>query len=227
MPYFDPTYLFFVIPGLAISLIAQFLLKKYYATYSQVRAENNLTGIEAGNTIIQQENLKISSEIIEGELTDNYDSQNNIVHYSSGNTNSSIAGIAVVAHELGHACQDRDGFAFMKLRTLIVPITNIGTNIGLLLVVIGIAINFTGLSVIGLFLYSFEFLFTLVTLPVEFDASSRAMKMIQKYNLLAPDEVAGAKKVLTAAALTYVAATASAFGQFLYYAMRVSGRRRD
>ncbi|QQR93498.1 zinc metallopeptidase [bacterium] len=226
MPY-NITYLLYTLPGLALALLAKYFLSSYYNTYSKVPTQTGLTGLDAGKIIISNENLPISSEVIPGELTDHYDSQRNIVRFSSGNAASSIAGIAIVAHELGHACQDRDKFGMMSIRTALVPATNIGSNLGFFLIILGLALQFSGLATLGLILFSLTFIFTLVTLPVEFNASKRGIDMIKKYNLLTPDEIPGAKKVLMAAAFTYVAATVTSLGQVLYYVMMLSGKSKD
>ncbi len=220
----DILWLILSIPALLISLFAQFWLKNTYSKYSTIPTKFGINGLEAGNIIIHGENLMITTEPIQGELTDHYDSQNNIMRISTSNTKNSLASVAVVAHELGHACQDRDNYYFLKLRNRIVPLVNIGSNLGYILIIAGFILSMTGLTYIGLALFSLSFIFTVVTLPVEIDASNRAIMLLEKHNVLSGEELGGARKVLNAAASTYVAAVASSFMQVLYFFLQTTRR---
>ena len=218
----DITWILLTVPALLISMFAQWKLNSTYSKYSQIPTSNNLSGTEAGDIIIKNENLSVTTEIIEGKLTDHYDSANNIMRISSGNTISSIAGVAVVAHELGHACQDRDNMGLLKFRNAIVPIVNIGSNLGYIMIIAGLTLNILGLSTIGVIFFSLSFIFSLITLPIEFNASNRAMKMIETYSIIDSSQLRAAREVLNAAALTYVAGMVSSFGQLLYFIFQVS-----
>lgn len=221
-------YYLLIVPAILFGLYAQWLTSSNYSKYSQISPKNNLSGLDAAKKIIEGEKLAVSTQTIEGELTDNYNSEDNVMSLSHGNTLSSIASIAIVAHELGHACQDRDKSPYLLLRHGIGRFAAIGTNLGYIIILIGLGLQITGLSMIGLIFMSLAFIFTVVTLPVEFDASSRALKLIEKYNLLSADELSGARSVLFAAALTYVSATVSSLVQLLPFALQIlSQRNRD
>lgn len=225
---FDPLFLIFAIPGLLIGLFAQMYLKSAYGKYSQIRAGSNMTGMDAAKLLNEKENFKVGFKTTPGQLNDHFDPVNHIINLSEDNaTNMSVANIAVVAHEFGHVQQKAVGSTIFGLRSALVPVVNIGSNLGIFLVVLGLMLSFTGLAWLGLFLFSFTTIFTLVTLPLELDASRRAMILIDKYNLVSPELRAGAREVLTAAALTYVAALVASAGQLLYYFMLVQNSSRD
>lgn len=226
MYFFDPVYLLFIIPGLIVGLIAQFFLWYAYGRFSKIKAKSGLTGYDAAVIINDKENFGVSFITTPGRLNDHYNPASHTVNISGDNaTNNSVASIAVVAHEFGHVQQREVGNILFKIRTALVPAVNIGSSLGYLLIIIGIAIEFFDLSVLGLLLFSLTTVFTLLTLPIELDASRRGMRFLKEYNLIAADQFGGARAVLSAAALTYVATLISSLGQLLYFIMRVQGSR--
>ncbi len=228
------TYLLFLLPGLLLALWAQNKVKSTFGKYVQVPTSSGITGQRAAEVLIRTLGLNVSTQQIGGELTDHYDPRTKSVALSQSSVVNSVASVAIVAHELGHAMQDKQGDVLLKLRGAIVPLVNIGSTIGpwvfmagALIFGLGTALGNT-LAWVGVAGFGLAALFALITLPVEFDASRRAMVMIKENNLLSEAEQAGAKQVLDAAALTYVAAAAQALLTLLYYVTRVSGSsRRD
>lgn len=222
--FMDIISIILILPAIAISLIAQQNLKATYGKYSKIATKKQITGIEAAHEIINNEGLNILTEKIDGELTDHYDGQKKVIRISTSNTGSSIASIAVVAHEIGHALQDKENSFFFRFRTAIVPVVNIGTNIGYLLIILGFALGIAGLPTVGIYLFSLSFIFLLITLPLEYDASNRAIKLLTKYSLLEDTEIIGARKVLNAAAYTYVSATLTSLLELI--SMIIQSNRR-
>jgi len=228
--YFE--YLLYMIPGILLSLFAQFKVKSAYNKWSQVRNYHNLTGAETAEqlkTRVGLENVKLIRS--QGTLTDHYDPRGNTLALSQGVADQpSVAAMAITAHELGHAMQDKTSYGPMRLRTAIVPIVSFGSNLGIFLVMIGVVLSIANLATIGVLLFSTTAVFSLVTLPVELDASKRAREMLDQTGLVAnAEERGGVKQVLDAAAWTYVAGLATSVLQLLYYmsvAGRASGRRR-
>jgi Zn-dependent membrane protease YugP len=225
----DPLYILLSLPGLIIGLIAQFLLKYSYGKYSKVSAGSNITGQQAAEILNSKENFGVSFKTTPGQLNDYFDPSKHLVNLSQDNAvNMSVANIAVVAHEFGHVQQKQSGANLFKLRTTLVPAVNIGSSLGIILIMIGIAIAVSGLAWAGVILFSLTTLFSLVTLPIEIDASKRGMELIKKHNLIAVNQLGGAKTVLTAAALTYFAGLVSSIGQLMYFVMMVQqSDRRD
>ena len=227
MYYFDPTYLYYVLPGFILAIIAQILVTIRYNKYSKVSSGSNLTGLDTAKLIRDNENFPIDINTISGKLSDNFDSRKDIVSISSDNINSdSVANIAVVAHEFGHVQQKFSASLLFKLRSFMVPVVNIGSNLGYILFFVGLLLSAFDLAELGLILFASTTIFALVTLPVEFDASKRGMKFIEKYDLIEQDKKSGARKVLNAAALTYIAGFITSFANLLYYAS-ILNRRRD
>lgn len=228
--FFDPLYFIFALPGLILGIIAQLLVKGAYSSQSKVNAGSNMTGRQAAELINNNENLGVDFIETPGKLNDYYDPSKHVVNISSDNsTNMSVANIAVVAHEFGHVQQKMSGSALFRFRTFIVPIVQIGGNFGLILVMIGLGIGASALGLvnIGLAMFATTTLFSLITLPIEIDASRRGMALIKKHNLIDASHLGGAKSVLTAAALTYFAALISSIGQLLYFVMLAQGGDRD
>lgn len=221
-------YYLLVIAALLFSIWAQFQVSSNYKKYSAVISRRGLTGAQAARMILDQNGLQeVAIERVSGRLTDHYDPRTNVIRLSDAvYDNASVAAIGVAAHESGHAIQYATGYKPIKLRALILPITSIGSNGGLILFLIGLVMNFSPLIVVGLVLFSFIFLFQLVTLPVEFNASRRALSILQSSGMLDEQELAGSRRVLRAAAMTYVAAMASALAQLVYYIAMASNRRR-
>jgi len=233
--WYDMWYWFLLIPVLLFSLTAQIRVKSTFKKYNQIATRNGLTGAQAARTILNMHNLQnVRIEGVSGELTDHYDPRSNVLRLSDSTRDSnSIAAVGVAAHEAGHAIQDAVNYLPNKIRASLVPVARIGSAAGPYLAIIGIMISYSiefGMTIayIGLALYVFAFLFYLVTLPVEFNASSRAIEILNVSGILAPEELKGAKKVLKAAAMTYVASTVSALFSLIRIALIVlGGRRRD
>lgn len=230
--YFDPMYLLFAIPGLLLALWAQAKVKGAYAKYSEVRTLTGYTGEDAFHILNQRTGVRVNSTHIDGEMSDYYDPRTRTVALSHSSRMGSIASVAIVAHEMGHAAQHAERDPMLMLRGAIVPFVNIGSGLapwlfmGGMLLGIGSGLG-SALAWLGVFGFGLAAAFSLITLPVEFDASRRALAMIRQNGLLTETEMRGAKQVLDAAALTYVAAAASALLTLLYFVLRLTGARRD
>ncbi len=223
----DWTYLL-VLVGFVFALIAQFGVKSTFNRYNDVRSARNITGAQAARMILDANGLQnVQIVHIAGELSDNFNPQTNIVSLSDSTYSStSIAAIGVAAHECGHAVQHQTGYAPIKVRNGIVPFVNVCNRLSLPLFIVGLIIGFTPLAMIGAILFGAVVLFQLVTLPTETNASARAMRTLDSMGILESDELKGARKVLTAAAMTYVAALVSTALQFLRLLL-IATRRRD
>lgn len=226
--YFEILILAMILTG-----FAQYWVNKTYKQYSKVSNQKGYTGAEVSRQLLQQAGVyDVSVEMIRGHLTDHYDPSSKVLRLSQSVYNStSVAALGVAAHETGHAIQDATDYAFLRLRSWMVPATGISSKLAFPLIILGMLFSSeTGfmLMQIGVLLFGVAVVFTLVTLPVEFDASSRAISLLEEYNFLDESEIVGAKKVLKAAALTYVAAAAVAIANFLrLLAMIGFGRNRD
>lgn len=209
--YWDQTMII-LIPALIFSLIAQLMVKGAFSKYSGVRNSRGYTGADAARAILDRNGLPyIRIEHINGELTDHYDPSANVIRLSdSVYNNDSVAAVGVAAHEAGHAVQYAEGYGPIKVRSAIIPITQFGSNLSTPLVILGIIFSSNVLITAGILLFCTVVLFQAITLPVEFNASGRALKVLREEHFLDDDELKGAKSVLTAAALTYVAAMFSA-----------------
>lgn len=230
MFYFDRTYLL-VLLGVIICMAASAKMRRTFHRYSQVRSHSGLTGREAAEQVLHRAGIyDVRVERVAGNLTDHYDPRNKVLRLSDATYNStSVAAIGVAAHECGHAIQHATGYAPLKIRGSLVPIVNLGSTLAWPLILIGLL--FTGQTSVlilnlGIFAFSLAVLFQLVTLPVEFDASNRAIRVLGSSGLMYPDEVQDTKKVLGAAALTYVAGAASSILQLLRILI-LTGNRRD
>ena len=216
MLFFDNT-MFLLIPAIAITLYAQYKVKSVYTRYMKISAENGLNGKQVAERLLKikrLENIKI--EIIPGRLTDHYDSKNKKLGLSREvYYGSSIAAQGIVSHEIGHAIQDSLKYLPLVLRSNLVPVSNLGSRMAIPLFLIGFIFTLPALMEIGIIAFSLAVLFQIITLPVEFDASKRAIKLLNIGNMLSNQETIYAKQVLDAAALTYVAATAMAILQLL------------
>jgi uncharacterized protein len=204
---------------LLFGLWAQMKVKRTFAKYSQVRPRNGMSGAEAAAAVLRSSGLpNLQIRPVAGRLSDHYDPRNRTLNLSADvGQASSLAALGVAAHEAGHAIQDAKGYAPMRIRQSLVPVATIGQSLWFLPVVLGIILGLTGLVTVGLVLFAVIVLFQLVTLPVEFDASKRALVALEGQGLLAADEVPGARAVLNAAALTYVAGFVAALGQLVYF----------
>ncbi len=228
--YFNFQYLAFMLPAIILSFAAQMMVKSAYAKYSKVYNRRGLTGAMAAEQVLMGNQVPgIRFEHISGSLTDHFDPRTNVIALSDGVYNqATIAAVGVAAHEAGHAVQHHTGYWPIRLRSALVPITNIGSNLAMPLIIIGLLlpVQYDFVIYLGIALYCLVVLFQLVTLPVEFNASARAIRALEQGNLLDEEELQGAKKVLRAAALTYLAATFTALLSVLYYLM-IAGNRRD
>ncbi len=218
MPFFfDPRYFLFALPALALVMFAQARVRSAYGRYSQVRNAYGLTGGEAARRLLDRAGLSyVPVRVVPGELSDNYDPQQKVLNLSQGVANApSVAALGIAAHEIGHALQDAQSYAPLRLRASLVPATNIGSQLGFYIFFAGLFIH--PLAWIGIGLFSLAVLFTLVTLPVELNASRRARQLLASSGLITPAEMGGVSAVLNAAALTYVAALAQALATLLYF----------
>lgn len=224
--YFDPTY-FLVLIGAVLCLLAQAKVSSTYNKYAKVRSRTGMTGAQAAQRILQMSGIyDVRIEHIGGSLTDHYDPRDKVLRLSDTvYGSSSVAAIGVAAHECGHAVQHDKGYAPLRIRSALVPAANIGSKAGIPLIILGAFLGMNQVLIqIGIWVFALAVLFQVVTLPVEFNASGRALAMLDGYGMLERDEVKGCKKVLQAAALTYVAAAASAILQLLRLAL-MFGRR--
>ena len=227
--FFDPTYLLVII-GLIISMAASGYVNRTFRHYDADRSQSGTTGTDAARFILSQSGINdVGVQKISGDLTDNYNGQTKILSLSEATADStSVAAIGVAAHECGHAVQDHVNYWPMRLRTALVPITNIGSSLSLPLIIIGVLLSYNQTLIhIGILLFSLALLFQLVTLPVEFNASRRALQILSDGQVLTRDEVPMVRKVLVAAALTYVAAALSTFLQLLRLIILFGGNRDD
>jgi uncharacterized protein len=229
--FFDPIYLLFALPGLALSLWAQFKVKSTFHKYSQIAPRSGISGAEAAAQLIRQRGVSgVRIEETGGMLSDHYDPFHKVLRLSHDVYHGrSLAALGVAAHEAGHAIQHARAYGPLKWRSLLVKPASIGSNFGVILASIGLLLQAGSLTIFGIILFSAAVLFTLVTLPVEFDASKRAVVALQELRIVTPAEAGGASAVLDAAALTYVAAALTAVLQLLYFLMRagVLGERRE
>lgn len=222
MFFFDPMYLLFALPPLILALWAQFRVQASFRKYSQVRSGRGLTGAQAARQVLDAYGLRsVEVERVQGFLSDHYDPRQKVLRLSPGVYDSpSLAAVGVAAHEAGHALQDQQAYAPLRLRSAMVPTVQIGSFLGPILFMLGIFMTGflgEGLAWLGIILFGAAAAFALVTLPVEFNASRRSKEVLVGNGILAPQEMEGVDKVLGAAALTYVAAAAQAIATLLYY----------
>lgn len=219
-----------LIPAILLSLYAQFKISASYKKYSKIRSRSGLTGAQAARMILNNHGLyDVQVEPIGGSLSDHYDPRTRVIRLSKDvYQGSSLSSVAVAAHETGHALQHAAGYAPMQLRSTFVPVANIGSGAGPILILLGLFIpTFDWLLQLGIFAFTFAVLFQVITLPVEYNASSRALSLLQDGRMLGSDEVQGARSVLNAAALTYVAAALAAVLQLARFMLIASGRSDD
>lgn len=229
--FFDPLYLIMILPAFLLSLYATISVKSAYAKYSKIPTMRGITGAQAAKSILNSAGIHdVGVEISRGFLSDHYDPTKKMLRLSEGvYSGDSLASVGVAAHEAGHAIQHAEGYAPMKLRSAIVPMASIGSNLSWFLILFGFLFHAKGLLLAGIVFFSAVVLFQVVTLPVEFNASSRALKVLPATGILSEQEVKGARKVLSAAAMTYVAAAITAVLQLLYFLIRAGliGGRDD
>ncbi len=236
MFFFDPVYLIFMIPAFILMGLTSWYVRHAYNKWSRVRASSGLTGYQAAQRLLSTGSLYgVEVKGTRGELTDHYDPRDKTLYLSSGVANSpSVASVAIAAHELGHAMQDSEEYLPLRFRAALVPAVNIGSNLGWILIMVGLLLRSTdigiGLAWLGVLFFAGGALFALATLPVEFNASARAKRLLAQTGIIhTEEEMRGVNQVLNAAALTYVAALVTAVIQLLYYILLVGGlgRRRD
>ncbi len=221
-------YLILVVPVVILSMIASARVNSSFKKYSQVFSSRNLTGAQAAFEVLRHYGISnVQIERVNGKLTDHYDPRTNVIRLSDSVYNStSVAAIGVACHEAGHAAQYAENYAPIKIRSFVLPAANLGSRAGIPLAILGFFLNFEFLAIAGIAFFSFAVLFQLITLPVEFNASSRALKVISEADILSENEKTGAKKVLTAAAMTYVAALAVSIANLLRIILMFNRRRK-
>lgn len=226
--YLNSSYLIFMVPAFLLMMLAQWYVNSAYSRWSRIAARSGLTGAQAAQKLAQRGGLNVAIEQVAGRMSDHYDPRSKTLRLSQGVAQStSVAALAIAAHELGHAIQDREDYAPLRLRAALVPMVNIGSWLGWILLMIGFALNFTELAWLGVIVFAGGAVFALATLPVEFDASARARRLLSDAGIITTqEEHTGVNKVLNAAALTYVAALVTAVMQLLYYASLVLGMGR-
>ncbi len=229
MFYMDQYYFILILPAMIIAMIAQSKVQSSFQKYSRHASRRGITGAQAARRILDAYGLNhVQIQHISGNLSDHYDPTANVVRLSDSVYGStSIASIGVAAHEVGHAIQHAQGYFPIKVRTAIIPITNLGSNLSMPLLLAGIIFSAPSLINLGIILFSTMTVFQLVTLPVEFNASSRALAILERDYILEDDELEGAKNVLSAAAMTYVAALITSAAQLLRLVLLFGGRRSD
>lgn len=233
MFYYDPTMIL-VIPAMIFALIAQGMVNSAFSRYSKVRARSGMTGEQVARALAHSNGLNVTVHEVKGTLSDHYDPVKKTINLSPEiYRGTSIAALSVAAHETGHAVQDKTGYGFLKLRHALVPITQIGSNMAIPLFIIGMLLSAGSSSSVGWFLmnlgivfFTVAVAFQIITLPVEFNASSRARQMLVSEGYISGDEASGVKSMLNAAAMTYVAATAVAVFQLLRLLV-IRGNNRD
>jgi Zn-dependent membrane protease YugP len=235
--YFNPMYLVFTLPAMLFALWAQYKVRSTFNKYSQVRNMQNVSGTDVAQILMRNEGLEyLQVNRVPGDLTDFYNPADKSINLSDGSTRTpSVAAMAIVAHELGHAAQDKDGYVWMRARSSIVGIANIGSNLGVMLFFVGMLFGGVArggglgwnIAFLGVLLFAAAVAFTLITLPVELNASNRARQMLMRNGLVSSQEAQGVSAMLNAAALTYVAAAAQSISQLLYFVMILFGGRRN
>lgn len=235
---FNSTYLLFMVPAFVLMLITSFYVKSAYSKWSKIAARSGLTGAQAAQRLISAGGLYgVQIQPVAGNLTDNYDPRTKVLHLSQNVAQvASVASLAVAAHELGHAQQDAEGYFPLRFRSALVPMVNIGSYLGWILIMVGLFLSYIGSALgvniawLGVMVFAGGAVFALATIPVELNASARARRLLTETGIIfGPEEERGVRTVLNAAALTYVAALVTAMLQLLYYATLVGGighRRR-
>lgn len=227
--FFDSTYILIII-AMLLSLMASAMVKTTFGKYAKVRSYSNMTGAQAAQRLLQHQGIyDVRIGHVSGDLTDHYDPKNKVLNLSDSTYHStSVAAIGVAAHECGHAIQHAKGYAPLEIRGALVPVANIGSSISWPLILLGIVLGANQTLIqIGIFCFSLAVLFQIVTLPVEFNASARALRLLESDGILQQGEVKQTRKVLTAAAMTYVAGTAGAILQLLRLVLLFGDRRND
>lgn len=230
MIFYSWSYLIYMLPCFILSLICNIAVKSSFSKYSQISNSRRLTGAQAAQQVLSAHGVTgVRIEPVHGNLTDHFDPRSNVIRLSDSVYNAkTVSAVGVACHEAGHALQHAEGYVPNKIRSVIVPAANFGSRLSWIFLMIGLLLpaKYSFVTIIGIVLFSLSVLFTLITLPVEFNASNRALKTIKETGMLNPDEYEGAKKVLSAAAMTYVAAAATSIAQLLRLIMIANNRRR-
>lgn len=234
-PLFDPTYLIFMLPPLIFMIYAQSKVNSTFKKYSKIANSGHITGVEAAHNLLNTNGLtSVKIEGVRSKLGDHYDPSKKVLRLSPEVANTpSVAALGIVAHEVGHAVQDKTRYAFLRLRGSLVPAANLGSTMGWIFIMLGLIVYGFGMAFggivfsLGIILFSIAVLFSLITLPVEFNASNRARQMLRSTGMVTPEEYKGASAVLSAAALTYVAAMLQAVAQLIYFVFMFLGMRRN
>jgi uncharacterized protein len=228
--FFDPIFLLFIIPPILLMLFAQWRVKNTFGKYSQVMNQRGLSGAQAARQILDDNGLyDVPVEQVEGELTDHYDPRDRALRLSTPvYSGRSVAALGIAAHEAGHALQHAQGYAPLQLRSALVPAATVGSNLGWIMIFGGLILQFTAIAWLGVLFFAAGTLFALVTLPVEFNASSRAMAMLTSNGMIVTQEERDQnQQVLNAAALTYIAGFLAALMQLIYWVLLITGINRD
>jgi Zn-dependent membrane protease YugP len=234
MFFFDPMWFLIMIPPLIFMIYAQAKVNSAFNKYSKVANSQRITGAEATEKLLRSNGLgNVRVEEVKSRLGDHYDPSKKVLRLSPAVANTpSVAALGIVAHEVGHAVQDQVGYSYMRFRTSLVPAANLGSTLGYIFVILGLLLSWFGTAFgmtvvwVGVFLFSLAVIFSLVTLPVEYNASNRARQMLRSTGMVSTEEYNGASAVLTAAALTYVAATLQAVAQLFYFVLLALGGNR-
>jgi hypothetical protein len=234
MFFFDPVWFLVMLPPFIFMIYAQVKVNSAFNKYSKMANSQNVTGAEAAERLLRANDLSnIKVEGVKSKLGDHYDPGKKVLRLSPAVANTpSVAALGIVAHEVGHAVQDKTGYAFLRFRTSLVPAASLGSTLGYIFVILGLLLVMFGtkfgMTVVwaGVFLFSLAVIFSLITLPVEFNASNRARQMLRSTGMVSTEEYNGASAVLSAAALTYVAATLQAVAQLFYFVMIALGMGR-
>ena len=227
--FFSPTYLIYMLPAFILMGLTSWYVKSSYNKWSRVQASSRLTGAQAAQRLLSTGSMYgVKIQTVAGDLTDHYDPRDKTLYLSPGVANvASVASVAIAAHELGHAMQDAEDYLPLRFRSGLVPVVNIGSNLGWILIMIGLFLRLTDLAWLGIIIFAGGAVFALATLPVEFNASARAKQLLVQTGIIQTDEEQrGVNAVLNAAALTYVAGLVTAILQLLYYGSLLGGRRR-
>jgi len=228
MFYIDPLYIILSAPALILAISAQLLVKYFFSKYSKTMNKKEMTGVDVAEKFAREYGLNLRLNVAFADLSDHYNPAVRELTLSERVARTpSIASVGITAHEIGHALQHKKGEFLVGLRTAMVPVVNFGTTVAYILFILGLSLQFFSLAIIAVALFSLSTIFTLVTLPIEIDASIKAMRMIRAQNILYPDELGGVKKVLIAASLTYVAGVLQSLSSLIYFVLRALGSRRE
>ncbi len=217
----DPIYLLISIPAVLLTFGAQLFVRYYYSKYSKIINYNRLNGLETVEKIAREHDINIKVNISLNDLSDNYNPINGTLTLSEKVARTpTVSSVGIAAHEMGHVLQHKNGFILIVIRNIITPIVNIGSTLGYFLFIVGLPLQLFNMVILGIILFSLSTLFTIITLPIEIDASVKALRILRSLNIVNEKEVGGVKKVLTAAALTYLAAVMQSLSSLLYYILR-------